>query len=468
MMGVFMDFFLPPSLVLGFLYGIYLMQSPRTALRGNRVGALCMAVAVLITLWHLGLLTSPGIWIALILGGGGGLYLAQRVKTIHMPQVVGLLNGLGGAASALVIVACMEQLAVTTWWFAWFVSALALAVGGVTFSGSMVAALKLHGRISSRPLIFKGQPQVVKTLLNVVMALIVIVLIDQHPVELYVIAVLSLVYGYLLVARVGGADMPVIISFLNSLSGIAACISGLALGDMLAAGVGALVGVAGMILTQIMCRAMNRSLPAVLGGFKEYIGVPGVEDSGDTPEVEVLPASVPRLGVMDIPELLNQARKVVIVPGYGMALAQAQQAVKDLMDVLERVGKEVKVAVHPVAGRMPGHMHVLLAEVGVDYDKLYDMAKINHEFSETDVVIAVGACDVMNPAASTAEGTPIFGMPILKVGEAKAVIVCNLNEKPGYSGVANTLYGQPHVITVWGDASETVSGIMQAFLGGAS
>lgn len=467
-MGVYLDFFMAPALVFGFLYGIYLMQSPRTALWGNRIGALCMLAAVLVTLWRYGLFGDPRIWAALIIGGGLGLGLAQRVMTIQMPQVVGLLNGLGGAASALVILACMDQLTGETWWFAWLISALALAVGGITFSGSMVAALKLQGWISSKPAFFKGQSFLVKTLLNSIMVLTIFVLIDQRPAELLAIAVLSLAYGCFLVVRVGGADMPVIISILNSLSGIAACISGLALGDMLAAGVGALVGVAGMVLTRIMCGAMNRSLPAVLGGFRDYSGLRVQVEAGAAVPEDGSAALPVRLGATDIPGLLRRAKKVMIVPGYGMALAQAQQAVKDFMDALERAGKEVKVAVHPVAGRMPGHMHVLLAEVGVDYDKLYDMAKINPEFAETDVVVAVGACDIMNPAASTEEGTPISGMPILKVSEAKAVIVCNLNDKPGYSGVENSLYRQPHVITVWGDAVETVSGITQAFLGGVS
>ncbi len=389
--------------------------------------------------------------------------MAQRVKTIQMPQLVALFNGLGGAASALVILACMNLLAAETGWFAWLVSALALAVGSITFSGSMVASLKLEGWITSKPLFFRGQAFLVRWLLYSIAALLVLAVIEERPRLLYAVTVHALIYGVLLAMRVGGADMPVIISFLNSLSGVAASVSGIALGNMLAAGVGALVGVAGMILTQIMCRAMNRDLLTVLGGFKDYRVLPEAAGTGASPSDDAVPEPSARLTANAIPELLHKARKVLIVPGYGMALAQAQQAVKDLMDALEQAGKEVKVAVHPVAGRMPGHIHVLLAEVGVDYDKLYDMAKINHEFAETDVVLAVGACDVMNPAASTVEGTPISGMPILKVSEAKAVIVCNLNEKPGYSGVENTLYGQAHVITLWGNASETVPKISAAF-----
>lgn len=463
MMPVFFDYIFPSALVLAFLYGIYLMQSPRTALRGNRIGALCMFVAVALAFSQYRLFAEPAAWVAMVVGGAIGLFLARRAGTIRMPQLVALFNGVGGAASALVILACLGTLSGETGWFVWFVSALALAVGSITFSGSMVAALKLEGRIPSLPLSFRKQTFLVRWMLYSIGALAVLAVIDNSLVVLYAVVACSLLYGVLLAMRVGGADMPVIISFLNSLSGVAASVSGIALGNMLAAGVGALVGVAGMILTQIMCRAMTRDLLTVLGGFSTY------KASSETVETEVAstdeaaPELSMRLTADGIPALLREARKVIIIPGYGMALSQAQQAVKDLMDALERGGKDVKVAVHPVAGRMPGHMHVLLAEVGVDYDKLFDMAKINHEFPDTDLVIAVGACDVMNPAATTAEGTPISGMPILKASEAKAVIVCNLNEKPGYSGVENTLYKEPHVITLWGDASETVPGLTAAF-----
>ncbi len=456
------NFLLPALITAGFLYGIRLMQTPHTALRGNRIGALCMLVAVLLVLWQYGLFGRPMVWAALITGSLIGLRMAQRVKTIQMPQMVALFNGLGGAASALVILACLNLLVTETWWFGWLVSALALAVGSITFSGSVVASLKLEGWMTSKPLFFRGQSVLTKWIFYFIPTITVLAVIDKRPALLYAVTVSALLYGILLAMRVGGADMPVIISFLNSLSGVAASVSGIALGNLLAAGVGALVGVAGMILTQIMCRAMNRDLLSVLRGFKDYAGSPETDNTQAAVSGDASSEASARLTADDIPRLLREAHKVLIVPGYGMALSQAQQAVKDLMDALEKGGKEVKVAVHPVAGRMPGHMHVLLAEVGVDYDQLFDMAKINHEFAETDVVVAVGACDVMNPAAASTEGTPISGMPILKVSEAKAVIVCNLNEKPGYSGVENTLYREGHVIPLWGDASETVPEITAA------
>ncbi len=456
------NFLLPALITAGFLYGIRLMQTPHTALRGNRIGALCMLVAVLLVLWQYGLFGRPMVWAALITGSLIGLRMAQRVKTIQMPQMVALFNGLGGAASALVILACLNLLVTETWWFGWLVSALALAVGSITFSGSVVASLKLEGWMTSKPLFFRGQSVLTKWIFYFIPTITVLAVIDKRPALLYAVTVSALLYGILLAMRVGGADMPVIISFLNSLSGVAASVSGIALGNLLAAGVGALVGVAGMILTQIMCRAMNRDLLSVLRGFKDYAGSPETDNTQAAVSGDASSEASARLTADDIPRLLREAHKVLIVPGYGMALSQAQQAVKNLMDALEKGGKEVKVAVHPVAGRMPGHMHVLLAEVGVDYDRLFDMAKINHEFAETDVVVAVGACDVMNPAAASTEGTPISGMPILKVSEAKAVIVCNLNEKPGYSGVENTLYREGHVIPLWGDASETVPEITAA------
>lgn len=461
-MQIVADVWVPLILVLGFLFGLRLLQSPSTAILGNRIGACCMLVAIVFACLRYGIHKNPPAIGILLVGGGAGIALAQKVKTIQMPQLVALLNGCGGAASALVVAALANVFSAETGRFVWLVSALALGIGALTFSGSLVAMLKLQGQLPSKPMFLSTQKTMMLLLLVVQGILIVLCPLVQHVALLYILVGTALVFGSLMAVRVGGADMPVIISFLNSLSGVAAAVSGMALDNALAVGVGAIVGVAGMILTQLMCRSMNRSLAAVLSGFHVYecsTEVPAELTSSDT-----IPKEKPeKLFNRDsIPQLLQQAQKVIIVPGYGMALAQAQQAVKDLMDELEKRGKEVKVAVHPVAGRMPGHMHVLLAEVGVDYDKLFDMAKINHEFEGTDVVIVVGACDVMNPAATTAEGTPIYGMPILNVAQAKAVIVCNYDEKPGYSGVPNSLYGRPHVITIWGDAAETIPSITRA------
>ena len=456
-----LEYLVPVVLTIGFLMGIRLLHSPRTALWGNRLGALSMALAIIFAFLEMGIIDSLA-WLYIFIGAIAGIALARQVKMIQMPQTVALFNGLGGGASALVAGTVMSVEAGTELWLFWFTAALALGVGTLTFSGSLVAALKLQGLVSQKPVFLKGHGIILRLLLIVGAILVIGLFYLQAPVYQLIILAVFAVYGILMAVRIGGADMPVIISFLNSLSGVAAAVSGLAVGNFLLAGVGSLVGVAGMILTRLMCRAMNRNLPAVLGGFKtgpapEKEAAPGETDLGVAPEVAAEEAGPAEKSA---PALLREASKVIVVPGYGMALAQAQQPVKALIDTLEADGKEVKVAIHPVAGRMPGHMNVLLAEVGVDYEKLYEMDAINPEFAATDVVVVVGASDVINPAATTAEGTPIYGMPVLHVAEAGAVIVCNLDDKPGYSGVENTLYGQDHVTTLWGDAARTLPELM--------
>ncbi len=458
---------IPVLITIGFLIGIRLMQSPRTALWGNRLGAFCMILAIGFTFWLLGAVDSF-IWVYLLIGGVVGIFLAQQVKMIQMPQTVALFNGLGGGASALVAGTAMGVEAGAELWVFWLTAALALGIGTLTFSGSIVASLKLQNWISQKPVFFKGHDFFLRILLLAGGALVIGLYFLQAPLYQFLILGLFALYGLLMALRIGGADMPVIISFLNSLSGVAAAVSGLAVGNFLLAGVGSLVGVAGMILTQLMCRAMNRNLPAVLGGFKTRAVSEKDERESETATEDIDVTAKSAVSARNAPALLREAKKVIIIPGYGMALAQAQQPVKALIDTLERDGKEVNVAIHPVAGRMPGHMNVLLAEVGVDYDKLYEMDAINPEFAETDVVIVVGASDVINPAASTAEGTPIYGMPVLHASEARSVVVCNLDEKPGYSGVANTLYDQENVITLWGDAARTVPRLMDDYHKAAS
>lgn len=453
------EYVVPALLALGFLLGIRFLQSPRTALWGNRLGALCMVLAVLLTFRAFGLFANPLAWSCVAVGAALGFGKAVWVRTIAMPQMVALLNGLGGAASALVIAAVIGEMHLHDSRLYWFLAALPLAVGALTFTGSMVAVLKLQGRLNPNVTKVRGYGTLISILLLSGVGFIFAAAVLRQPALLYIVAAFFSVYGLAMALRVGGADMPVLISFLNSLSGVAAAFSGLALNNVLVAGTGALVGVAGMILTQLMCRAMNRNLPAVLRGFMPAATAAGTSGAlaEDTPAAEQNESEgVKPLTEADLEEVLGTARNALIVPGYGMAMAQAQQAVKDLMDALEAAGKPTRAAIHPVAGRMPGHMHVLLAEVGLDYDKLCDMAVINSEFPETDLVVAVGACDVINPAAATAEGTPLHGMPILRAPEAGHVIVCNLDERPGYSGVDNPLYHQPNVITLWGDAAETV------------
>lgn len=439
------------------LYGIKLMSSPKTAVLGNRLGALSMFVSVLMVLFYNGIADVPVLWIAVLLGAIIGYLMAMKVAMIQMPQMVGLFNGLGGGASALVALVVIFETYPEMGLFSRFTSQLALVVGWVTLSGSLIAAGKLDRRIPQQPLVIKGH-NVVNALCLLILGVLVAAGSFGSAAAAVVVSVLvtllSLGFGVLFAIRVGGADMPITISLLNSYSGLAGAICGLTIGDPLLVSVGAIVGAAGIILTGIMCRAMNRSLLEVLNGSVAAVNLagdsllsPAAGENGGTAESEKS---------LDAPSLLKEAQKVIIVPGYGMAVSQAQWQVKKLLDVLESQGKEVKFAIHPVAGRMPGHMNVLLAEVDVPYDQLCEMEAINPEFKDTDVVVVIGACDVVNPAAITAEGTPIYGMPILRVDEAKYVVVCNMDTKPGYSGVPNPLYDRPNVVLLLGDAAETV------------
>lgn len=461
-------------IIAGFIAGIRLMQSPQTALWGNRLGALSMVAAITWTFIATGHGTPNAAILFIVTGGIIGLILGQSVKMIHMPQTVALLNGFGGAASALVVWAALlsyggEGAAMLFW----STSGLAMGVGALTFSGSIIAVLKLQGLAFRKPVQLKWHGHLLRItiLLAALLVLFNVGFLGQYyAVLLPLVALLAILAGFLMTLRIGGADMPIVISLLNSFSGIAAAIAGLAVENLILAGTGALVGVAGLILTRIMCRAMNRSLLAVLAGFTpgahgktieqekteesnepEPVVIKKPSDSGDQ-ETENTESNA----TADFSQLLKDAQRIIIVPGYGMAVAQAQNAVALLAEALEKQGREVKFAIHPVAGRMPGHMNVLLAEAGIDYEKLMDMDAINPQFDHADLVIAVGACDVINPAANAAEGTPISGMPILNAEKAKNVIVCNLDEKPGYSGVDNILYEQPHVITIWGNAAETI------------
>ncbi len=439
--------------VAGVIAGIRLMNSPRTAVLGNITGACALGFGVVLTLFHEGVATNLLVLGALLLAGILGGMLAYAVKTIHMPQTVALLNGLGGAASALVglailigvdVVAVAERGA----------SALALMVGAVTFSGSLTAAGKLSGLLPQQPVQVRRY-RLYSTVLAVVLlgaALLLACNVGAQTVA-PVALVVALGLGVLFAIRIGGADMPIAISLLNSMSGISAAIAGFAVNSLLLVAVGAIVGAAGFILTRIMCGAMNRSLRVVLAGATTTNARAATVEPDTAPTSDTVPSKPEK---PDPVTLLREAETVVIVPGYGMAQAQAQMQVKQLADMLQERDTPVRFAIHPVAGRMPGHMHVLLAEVDVSYDLLFEMDAINDDFSSTDLVLVVGANDVVNPAASTAEDTPIYGMPILRAGEARHVIVCNLDDKPGYAGVPNTLYEQDNVVLMEGDAAETL------------
>ena len=446
------------SIILGalVLLGIRWMSSPKSAVRGNRLSALSMLAAVILVLWSQDIISLPLLWAAVALGGLIGYFLAVKATMLKMPQMVALLNGLGGGASALVaLIEILEKYAAMEL-FNQVTSQLALIVGGVTLSGSLIAALKLDRRIAQQPVILKGHRFWTNGAVVLMLALAAAALFTGAvPATVFSIAVVlfALLYGILFAIRVGGADMPITISLLNSFSGLAGAICGFTIGEPLLVAVGAIVGASGLILTQIMCRAMNRSLANVFSGSIARYRAAAPEEK---PESESKTKSE-----LDVTQILKEAEKVIIVPGYGMALAQAQGKVKELLDFWEVQGVEIKFAIHPVAGRMPGHMNVLLAEVDVPYERLCEMDQINPEFAETDLAVVIGACDVVNPAANTVEGTPIYGMPVLNVEEAKHVFIYNLDLNPGYSGVDNPLYRMPHVRLCLGNAGETLGSLLE-------
>lgn len=436
------------------LLGIKRMSSPKTAAGGNLLGAFSMLCAIILVLIYNRIIDVKLLWLGILIGGVLGYILAKRVAMIQMPQMVGLLNGLGGAASTLVALVVIAETYTQMGMFSRVTSQLAIVVGGMTFSGSMVAVGKLDRRLPSSPIVIYGHNLLNYLCLAGMVCLIIAGSVVQESAALSLAlgaTVISLAFGILFAIRVGGADMPITISLLNSFSGLAGSICGLTLGDPLLVAVGAIVGASGLILTGIMCRAMNRSLLEVLNGS---VGAAAVMSGASG---EALSCNCEQAGSKKtIPDIITEAQKVIIVPGYGMAVGQAQWKVKKLLDEMEAKGKEVKFAIHPVAGRMPGHMNVLLAEVDVPYDQLCEMDAINPEFPETDLVIVIGACDVVNPAAISKEGTPIYGMPILRADQARHIIVCNMDKNPGYSGVPNPLYGQPNVHLLLGNAADTL------------
>ena len=438
-------------LVLGVLLGISMMSKVKSANSGNTISAICTLIAIVVVMYNCEILTAWQAWLGLAIGALVGIVGAVKVKMIEMPQAVALLNGFGGLASALVAILTIEQ---TSKAFEIYVGAIALVVGFVTFTGSVVAAGKLHKLLPQKPVVWKGH-SFISALVIVAMVAAIIVC----PECIWLISLLSAFFGVVFAIRVGGADMPITISLLNSLSGVAGGIAGIAVGDVLLVAIGGVVGASGLLLTQIMCRAMNRSLLSILLGAKSKKPVAVQEKE----QQESANEKIVKDEKASIGDILTNAKKVMIVPGYGMALAQAQSMVKTLADKLEALGVEVKYAIHPVAGRMPGHMNVLLCEVDVPYDKLYEMDAINDEFSQCDAAIIIGANDVVNPAANTAEGTPIYGMPVLNAADAKHVLVCNFDDKPGYAGVPNPLYEAPNTIMMLGDAKETVAKLISSF-----
>ena len=451
------------------MLGIALMSKVRYASLGNSLSALAILAGIVFTLLTkenngTPIITAWTLYPSLAIGALIGGLFATRVKMIQMPQLVALLNGLGGGASALVgilsVAGIGERLAATA--FSNFTGYLAIGIGLITLVGSLVAAGKLHRLLPQKPQVWAFHSMATLLSLVVMAILILIGTFSQYegmPVFWLIagVAIFSSLFGLYFSIRVGGADMPITISLLNSLSGVAGAIAGMAIGDVLLVAVGGIVGASGLLLTQIMCRAMNRSLLSILLGTKKKVAAPA------PPSVATAsPAAAPKVEVKKTPgEVLSTAKRVIIVPGYGMALAQAQHEVKQLADALRKGGAEVRFAIHPVAGRMPGHMNVLLAEANVPYDDLFEMEAINDDFAKVDAAIVIGANDVLNPAARNAEGTPIYGMPVLNVDQAPYVVICNYDLKPGYAGVENPLYTREEGVTLLtGDAKETVSALL--------
>lgn len=438
-----------------FIVGIKMLGKTQTARRGNAYSAVGMTLAIVATLLQAEVLSYTEIAVTLLASTAVGLWIARRVQMTQMPEMVALFNGFGGAASMLVAISDYSyrtsqgdahDLTIGT------AIVLSILVGAVTLTGSLVAYGKLSGNINGNAIVFKGQHP-----LNALLFAITIVtgiLAVMYPDNLWylgIVSVISLLLGILTVIPIGGADMPVVISLLNSYSGIAACFTGFILQNEVLIIAGALVGSSGIILTQIMCKGMNRSLINVLlGGF-------GQTSSGGGGTGKASDIVVKEVGVEEAAMIFDSASSVIIVPGYGMAVAQAQHIVRELTDLLLRKNIDVRFAIHPVAGRMPGHMNVLLAESNIDYDKLVEMEKINDDFANTDVVFVVGANDVVNPAARHDTSSPIYGMPILNADKARTVIVSKRSMNAGYAGIENELFGYPNCLMLFGDAKVSIT-----------
>jgi NAD(P) transhydrogenase subunit beta len=457
-----------------FVVGLHRMNSPATARSGYQVSAAGMVLAVAITILALAtgtLASSVGvvgliIVAGVLIGGGLGLWLARSVQMTAIPQLVSLFNAVGGGAAALVAIDDFVRLSRTTGVpvdTTVFVG-LGAVIGSVTFSGSLIASGKLQGIVASRPLIIPGG-----RFITVLAGLVVLAglgfLIWQASqatgatsatyVALALLVSAALLFGITMVLPIGGADMPVVISLLNSFTGTAAAMAGFVIGNQGLIIAGALVGASGGILTRLMAQAMNRSIAnIVLGGF-------GTGDTGGPTEAGT-EGTVRQVGADDVAVMLAYAHNVIIVPGYGLAVAQAQHQVQELAELLEARGVDVKYAIHPVAGRMPGHMNVLLAEANVPYTQLYEMERVNPEFPRADVALVVGANDVTNPAARTNPKSPLYGMPILDVDEAQNVVVIKRSMRPGYAGIDNELYTNPKTGMLFADAKEGLASLTAA------
>jgi NAD(P) transhydrogenase subunit beta len=439
-----------------FIVALKFLSSPRHARKGNWVGGAGMLVAIATTLAIDGIGNWALILVGLVIGTVVGVFGARTVRMTAMPQMVAIFNGVGGGAAALVALAEWHNLADPVWDETTSIVLSAL-IGSISFAGSVVAFAKLQELVSGRPIVFPGQNIVNLAILGgaAVLGVVALAGVEEQWV-LYGLIALALAFGVLFVLPIGGADMPVVISLLNAFTGLAASATGFVLDSTVLIVSGMLVGAAGTLLTLLMAKAMNRSVANVLfGAFGQVQTGAGQVRADDGRTVR---ATTPE----DVAVQLSFARKVVVVPGYGMAVAQAQHDVRQLADLLEEKGVEVKYAIHPVAGRMPGHMNVLLAEANVPYTQLFEMDEINPEFSQTDVALVIGANDVTNPAARSDTSSPIYGMPILDVDKSASIIVMKRSMNPGFAGIDNELYLDPKTTMLFGDAKDSVLKLITA------
>ena len=449
-----------------FIYGLKMLSHPKTARKGNMIATLGMLIAIVTTVLSGTILDIKMIAIAMVIGSIIGAFFAVRVEMTQMPQLVAIFNGFGGGASALVASSEFIKNSDSLFTPGTEVSMLllvsiilSLLIGTLTFTGSFIAFGKLQGLVTTKPVTFTGQQ-----LFNAIIALVIIIASYMIPTyglnSFYTIVFLSGLLGILLVIPIGGADMPVVISLLNSYSGIAAAMTGFVLygaGEQSAGSAliicGSLVGASGMILTQIMCKGMNRSLANVIFG-----AVGGDDSSGATGEGQQL--NIKSYSTEEAAMIFDAAEKIIVVPGYGLAVAQAQHAVREVAEFLEDKGKKVLYAIHPVAGRMPGHMNVLLAEANISYEQLKDLDEINPEFEDCDVALVLGANDVVNPAARSDQSSPIYGMPILNVDKARTVMVNKRSMNAGFAGIQNELFGYDNTIMIFGDAKDMLTKLL--------
>ena len=446
-----------------FILGLKLLGSPATARKGNLISAVGMLIAVVVTLGNQQILSFELIAVGVAVGALVGAIVSRKVAMTSMPEMVALFNGFGGLASLFVgwaalsvalVAALRSGVAVDN--FSLVTIFLSILIGGLTFTGSLLAYGKLSEKISGRAFVYSGQRIVNSGILLAVLVCAALFFQDSaNDNWLYLAVGLSLMLGVMFVLPIGGADMPVVISLLNSFSGLAAAAAGFAIGNILLIVAGSLVGASGIILTSIMCKAMNRSLPNVLfSGF----GTVKVSAGPVIEQGEVKPMSAE-----DAYYVLEAAASVVIIPGYGMAVAQAQHAVKELQGMLEKNGAEVVYAIHPVAGRMPGHMNVLLAEADVPYDLLLEMDQVNPRMDSFDVAIVIGANDVVNPAAREVESSPIYGMPVINADQARTVFVLKRSMATGFAGIDNPLFFKENTRMLFGDAKATLGSLVKSF-----